>query len=106
IDHEPLRYASAMNIDPAGSAGAAVVDLSLDFPLVADLKLDDLDVRVEAQVADTRVENVAFDLPLERGDLALKLDRTGMDVTGKAELGGIPLDVTWRENFNADPVRS
>lgn len=106
IDNPPMGYATVMGLDAAKVIGEANVDLTLNFPLVKDLKLDQLQVGVKAKAKDITIPQVAFGLPLTNGDLALTLDRTGMDVVGKVALGGIPTAITWRENFGGGDFRS
>ena len=106
IDHKPLGYASQIGLDAASAKGDASVDLTLDFPLIKDLKLDQLKIGVKAKATGIDIPELAFGLPMTRGDLALTLDRGGMDVVGKAALGGIPTSVTWRENFVGGDFRS
>ncbi len=106
IDHEPLEYASGMGVDANRATGDANVDLTLDFPLVKDLKFDAIKVDVQAKASDVAIPEVAFGLPLVNGNLNLTLDRAGMDVAGNAVLGGIPTTIKWRENFGGGEFRS
>jgi hypothetical protein len=106
IDHEPLGYASSVGVDANRATGEADVDLTLDFPLVKDLRFDDIKVDVQAKAAGVGIPDVAFNLPLVDGNFALTLDRAGMDVKGRAALGGIQTAVDWRENFGGGAFRS
>ncbi len=106
IDNPPLGYAKLMGLDAASSTGDANVDLALDFPLVRDLKLDQLKVGVKARTDNIGIPRIAFGLPLTQGKLNLTLDRAGMDVTGTAVLGEIASRVSWRENFVGGDFRS
>ena len=106
IDHPPLGYASQIGLDAAKAVGNANVALTLDFPLVKDLKLDQLQLGVKAKATNVGIPGIAFGLPLTEGDVALVLDRAGMDVTGNVVLGGIPSAITWRENFNSGDFKS
>jgi len=106
IDHPPLGYAKVVGLNAALTTGEADVDLSLDFPLIKDLKFDQLEVGVKAKAEDIAIPQVAFGLPLTAGNLSLSLDRAGMDVTGQVVLGGIPTAIAWRENFGGGDFRS
>ncbi|MBY0510350.1 MAG: AsmA-like C-terminal domain-containing protein [Rhodospirillaceae bacterium] len=100
IDNPPLGYAKSVGLDANRAAGDADVDLTLDFPLVNDLRLDALKLAVAAKVNGVGIPEVAFGLPLSDGRMAVTLDRDGMDVAGTAALGGIQTAVKWRENFS------
>lgn len=106
IDNEPLGYASMMGLDANRASGEANIDLTLDFPLIKDLKLDQLKLGVKATTQGIAIPEVAFGLPLSDGRLALTLDRAGMDVSGSAVLGSIPMAIAWRENFGGGEFRS
>ena len=106
IDHQPLGYASAVGMDATGATGTADVDLALDFPLVKDLKLDQVEIGVKATADSVEIPDVAFGLPMSNGRMEVVLDGGGMDVNGLADLGGIPASISWRENFIGGEFRS
>ncbi len=106
IDHEPLGYAQTMGIDPSTPTGAADIDLSINFPLIAELKLDQLQIGVKAKVNGGKIPKLVFDQPLDDSHLELKLDGKGMDVSGTAVVAGIPASIVWRENFGGGNFRS
>ncbi len=106
IDYQPFGYATAMGVDANAAQGKATIKLGLKFPLVKDLKLDQLDIQVDALVEGVSIPDVAFQLPLSEGQMSVSLDRGGMDVNGSARLGDIPLTIEWRENFVGDEIRS
>ena len=107
IDQKPLGYATIMGIDPAVVGGDAVARLSLNFPLLKDLRLDDIGIKVHADIDGARLPKVFAGLDLTQGKLGLELDAKGMDVTGPIQLGGIPAGLEWRENFTTKiPFRS
>ncbi|MDX2142875.1 MAG: AsmA-like C-terminal domain-containing protein [Rhodospirillaceae bacterium] len=106
IDHEPLKYARAMEVDPTRASGATDVDLSLDFPLISDLSLDEVKIGVKAQVADARIEDVVFGMPLSEGALALTVENDGLAVTGTAKIGAIRAGLTWTQDFTGAELRS
>jgi len=106
IDNQPLQYSTKMGVDPLKATGNADVDLSINFPLVADLKLNQVDIGVKARTENVGLADVAFGLPLTDGRMDLVLDDGGMDVVGTASLGGIRTKVNWRENFSGGDFRS
>ena len=108
IDQKPLGYASAMGIDPAAAGGDTLTKLSLRFPLLKNLRLDDIAIKVHSDLDGARLPKVVSGLDLTHGKLALNLDAKGMDVVGAILLGGIPATLEWRENFSSKtaPFRS
>nr|WP_246423805.1 AsmA-like C-terminal domain-containing protein [Roseospira goensis] len=99
IDHDPLGYASQVGIDPGQTRGETRTTLTLGMPLLKDLALDALEIGVQANASGVALPGVALGQDLADGDLRLTLDGTGMDVTGTARVGGVPVRLDWRENF-------
>jgi hypothetical protein len=104
IDSKPLGYAGALGIDPAAAGGQVTTRLKLKFPLLADLKLDDLEVKVHASTQGVSLPKVVMDQDLSQGDLKIDVDAKGLDASGSIVLGTIPADLKWRENFAAKGV--
>ena len=101
IDSKPLGYATELGIDPKAVKGDALTDLTIKFPLLKDLRLDDVDVRVKAETSGVAMPDILLGLDLSEGALGLAVDTKGLDLSGKALLGGMPADITWRENFSS-----
>lgn len=101
IDHEPLGYATALGVRPASTAGKAEVLLSIDFPLIQDLSLSEVQISATASLRETSIAQAGLGLDLEAGQFSLTVDNAGLDVTGTAALGGIRTGLAWRENFGS-----
>lgn len=99
IDQKPLRYASALGIDPATASGEGTTRLRLKFPLLKNLRLDDLEVKVHSSVKNVFLPKVVMGLDLDRADLELDVDAKGLNASGPIVLGSIAGDLNWRENF-------
>jgi len=106
IDNEPLKYATKMEVNPNTATGNADIDLSLKFPLLSNLSFDELKVGVKAKVAQTRIENALFGMPLTEGDLALEVVNAGLAVSGTANLGPIRTALTWKQDFTGAEIES
>lgn len=105
IDNEPLRYATALGIQPAATSGFAEVLLSIDFPLIKDLKLGEVQVSANASLQQASIKNAGLGLDLDAGQFSLTIDNAGMDVAGTASLGGIRTGLAWRENFSGETFK-
>jgi len=101
LDSPPLRYAQALGIEPGKTGGEATTRLSLKFPLLKALRLDDLEILARASVKSLSLPKVAMGQDLEGGALDLTVDGKGLDASGSLLLGGIPATLVWRENFSA-----
>ena len=99
LDHEPLGYAKAMGVDPAKTKGFAVGRAKFGFPLIRTLGLDELEITASAQISDLVVAGAFFGTDITNGSLDFKVDKDGMDATGKITLKGTEGNLVWRENF-------
>ncbi len=99
LDHEPLGYAKAMEVDPAKTKGLAVGSAQFGFPLVKTLGLDELEITANAQVSDLLVAGIFFGTDITNGSLDFRVDKDAMTAKGKITLNGTEGDLVWRENF-------
>ena len=107
VDHKPLGYASALGINPLRSKGEAATRLRLHFPFVKNLTFEMVDIEAQSKLKNVALPGVLMDRDVSQGTLDLSVNRKGMDVTGKIQLGGVPTELVWRENFDPKaPFRS
>ena len=105
IDNEPLHYASKIGIDAKKAEGTASVKLGLKFPLIHNLRLHQIDVTASAKMTDVAIPAIFLGHDLSRGDLALKLDKEGMETTGTAKIAAVPVTLAWSEGFAKSAAR-
>ena len=102
IDQKPLSLVSKLGIDLGRPGGSARVISEVEFPLIADLLLEQVDA---SATASFRGFDLALDLgrggPLRvTGDgIALNADTVGMSLNGAVEIDGIPATVKWDERY-------
>ncbi len=101
IDQKPLGFPSKLGIKPASVGGEASVRFRLKFPLVANLKVDDIAVTAEAELANLSLPGLLDRYDLSQGEMTLKVDGNGLEGSGKAALNGVPLQLGWRQEFSA-----
>lgn len=108
IDEPPLRLVRKLGLDARKIDGSAEVRTRLKFPLIADLKIAEIDVDARAalsdvslpfEIADGQVADVRADA------LDLRADVQGMILSGATRIDGVPLEITWTENYGATPSR-
>lgn len=99
LDSQPLGYAGKLGIVPSDAKGKARTKLSLGFPLLKDLALDDLKVGAQASLSELSLPDVFMGKPISHGTLDLNVTMKGMDASGNIVLGDVPVRLDWRENF-------
>jgi hypothetical protein len=95
----PLRYPQRFGIDPDRTAGTVSGPFRMRVPLLRVLPWHRVDVGADLTLRDLVLGGMLFDQDIRDGNLALKLDKRGMDVTGSLLFAGIATQVAWRENF-------
>lgn len=106
LDSDPLGYTSKLGLDPAQTAGQAKTKVRLVFPPLADLPLEMIDVKAEAEVQNVSLRKAVFGQDLDQGALTLEVTTTELNAKGKAAIGGVPASFTWREVFSGKPYSS
>jgi hypothetical protein len=103
IDMKPLGYPTRFGVDPRQTAGNASIDLDITVPMLADLKVDDVGIKVKADVANYGV--VLGKLHLANGDVEFNIDNNSLHQTGVVGLADSRLTVDWTEDFKTtDPI--
>ncbi|TCS62160.1 YhdP family protein [Varunaivibrio sulfuroxidans] len=99
IDSKPLEFARGVGLDPAHASGRATIDLVMGLPLKKTLKFDEIAVSAKAHVKDASLDGVVLGRDLGDGQFDIKVDNGGLDMIGAARIGGVPVGLSWRENF-------
>jgi hypothetical protein len=99
IDYEPLGYASALGVEPGRIGGQAAVRLLLQYPLLKTAGFAQVQVSAAANMTDVTLANAFLGHDLDKADLKLRVDKTGMDLTGQGRVGPVPVTLAWREGF-------
>ena len=102
LDGEPLGFISDFGIDPATTSGSQRTNAVFAFPLLDEVKVDEIAVATTSSLTDFAAAGAAFGLPVTEGELTLKVDRESLEASGTASIDGVPLGLTWNERFNDD----
>ncbi len=102
LDHPEFEYASGLGLDVARAVGQSAIRMRVGLPLLADLQLEQVDIRAAAKLADVDIPGAVFGHDVRDGTLTLQLDRAGMTVSGTATLAQVPATIEWYENFDGD----
>ena len=105
IDHEPLRLPSKRNISPQSVRGDFRGNFKTRFPLVKELKIEQVKIDATAESGNAFVDNAFRDLPLSRAQMKIMVTNHDMEIAGQGYLAGLPLDVLWQEDFRDKPEK-
>ena len=99
IDAKPLRYAHDIGIDPAAVGGQAAFALHVKIALLRNLKFDDVEFGVKANLTGAAIVKAAMGRDLSDGNFALAISRPGMHLQGNARFDEIPISVDGGVSF-------
>lgn len=102
LDSEPLGFISDFGIDPARTGGSQRTNAVFALPLLDKITVEEISVATSSKLTDFSAAEAAFGFPVSNGELDLKVDRDGLEAQGTAEIGAIPVGLTWVERFNED----
>jgi hypothetical protein len=105
IASEPLAYPQRLGIAPGQTSGDASVRLMLDFPLLAALRTEDMQIEAQVDLKNAAVLGVSEGIDLSDGNVRLDIDTRAMRAGGRISVAGMPGQMQLIESFleNADP---
>lgn len=102
INEPPLGLMAKLGLDPAAVRGKAEVTASVDFPLIKELKLDEVEVEANARLSALALP---FRLPGDHvigvtGDTVdLRANKRELRLAGAVLIDGSPLVLDWNEYY-------
>ena len=94
-----LGLSERLGFGPDQTGGTATARLSIDFPILEDLRFDDVDVAVTADIVDGSVRDARAGISLSALDGRLAVDRRAAALSGTAAINGVPVTFDWSELF-------
>lgn len=99
LDTPPLGYIKRFDMKPKAIGGSAAVRLALRFPLLKNLKTEQLDIRADAILSKLSAPAVVRDWDLTDGEFTLAVGNDHLVMSGQGRLHGEPAAISWTENF-------
>lgn len=102
LDHDLLRLTRDLGIDPDDAEGRFTSKLKLHIPISVQTTLDNIGIWAKAELEQATIRQFLFGQDATEGRLAVIVDRSSMEVRGPLRFGGVPVEITWNENFAED----
>ncbi len=108
LDRKPLGFASALGVNPVAVGADVKATINVHFLLGREVKLDDVNIRADADLARFFWKKGLFGLDLADGRFKLTVDKSGMTLAGDGRLGEEAASLKWNESFGkgASPRRT
>jgi hypothetical protein len=101
LNFEPLGYPNRFGIDAPSVGGRQSLRVSVQLPLIDTVTMSQTALKVEGKIFGLGLKHLVGSRDLTGGDLSLQLDNAGLEAKGIGRLEGVPLAITWKEDFNA-----
>ncbi len=102
IDEPPLGLVSKLGQDLSDIGGAARVEARMRFPLVGDLKIEEVAVEASATLSDVAVPfaiEPGRNIDVRASELQLVADTESLRLSGDAQIAGAPIAIDWHETY-------
>ncbi len=99
IDMPPLHYPTRFHIGTDSAKGQAAIDLSFRVPMVKDLSIDDVGIKIGGQVRGLAL--AVGDHEVTNGVANLAIDNSSLHLDGDIVMAGASLKASWDEAFAA-----
>ncbi|BBK33362.1 hypothetical protein STHU_39960 [Allostella humosa] len=107
IDRPRLGFLARFGLRPADVSGDSTVRMSFAFPAIESLRMDDVRLKITAQVKKGALPAGVRDWRLTDAELAFEVDKDKLEASGTGMLLGVPVTITGREIFAANaPIGS
>ena len=103
LQHPRLRLFERRPVPVRNPQGQAEGRLTLGFPLLAALTVEEMRIAATAQLRQLRVAEAVMGRALDRGSLDLAVDNNGLRVAGTANVAEIPARLAVEMDFRAGP---
>lgn len=102
LDEKPFEFLSKSDLDPKMANGSTAVDLSLAFPFLKTLQLEQIKYDVAAQLFDLTSDILVPGRSLTADAMRLTAGDGRLAITGPGKIDDVPIDVTWSRAIGPD----
>ncbi|KAA2215128.1 YhdP family protein [Teichococcus oryzae] len=104
IQHPRLRLFEKRPLQLTEPGGQLEGRLQLAFPLKEDIPAEVFKVQFQARLNQLRLADVVMGKTLDRGTAEMSVDNARLKATGRAQLSGIPTNLTLEMDFRPGPA--
>lgn len=93
----PLNLGQKVKLDPKQVKGDGNYNVHVTFPALKNLPVDQVLVTVDAVVKDLLLPKITHGLDLTGGPFKVTVDKGSVNVAGKGQIGGTPIDLDFSQ---------
>jgi hypothetical protein len=100
LDNEPLGYPTKFGIPPSAVSGLSSTRAKFQFPLGSRIALNKIRFAAASNLEDLTIEGIFGGSQISKGQLQLQVNTSGLQALGTVTMFGVPLDMTWTDDFH------
>ncbi len=100
LDHEPLRLISKSGFDISTASGITSGKVQVKLPLAADLLIDDVDFRANADVREFSLYEPHTGVPITGDTMAIAVAPDGLKFRSDARIDGLAARLNYSQGFS------
>ena len=107
VRNPPVRIGERLKLDLARLSGETQITAKFKVPLQREAAKGSTRYDITAHIQNAGMKDLLGGSGFEAGDVTLELSNDDLLATGSGVLNGVPVDLSWREHFQAgrlDPV--
>jgi hypothetical protein len=105
LDQPPLGYVKAVGFKPKLFNGQVQTAFQVKFPVVRDLKFNQMTIAGKSRVSDLKSSGLPAGLAVSGGALNFDIQENAISANGEMKVNGVPVTVAWQRFFTAPPER-
>ena len=102
LDQPPFEFLKKAGQGTDLAEGRADITTNLSLRLVAKLMPEDIAYSVDGTLSDVRSDRIVPGRRITAGALKVTADPTGLTIGGPGTFDGVPVDVSWRQDFGPE----
>ncbi|GAB5470416.1 MAG: AsmA-like C-terminal domain-containing protein [Rhodospirillales bacterium] len=100
LDHPRLRLISRTGIDQRGIAGQGRVEVTMGFPLLADLEGNQIDLTTKGAFTDVFMPRLVLGQDVRARDITVDADTQRVIIAGDASIAGSSFYARYRQDYS------
>ena len=101
LDNKPLGFPTKFGIPPSAVTGRSSTHAKFQFPLGSRIALNKVRFAAASNLDQLSIDGVFGGARMTDGKLQLQVNTSGLEALGSVTMFGVPVDMTWTDNFHA-----
>ncbi|MBT3070689.1 DUF3971 domain-containing protein [Rhodomicrobium sp. Az07] len=105
LDQPPLGYVKAVGFKPSLVNGQMQASFDVKFPLLMDLKFEQMSITGKSRVSDIRSGAIPGGVAVNGGAVNFDISEKAIGANGEIRVNGVPVTLVWQRIFDAPPEK-